>query len=218
MRNKELEHYKSGLKLTDKQRQVLIGILLGDAHLETRNQGRTYRLKIEQSQRHQSYVLHLYELFSDWVRTPPQLKQKLRSGVETSNCWFQTVSHGAFRFYAGQFYQSGKKRVPKLIHRWLTPRTLAYWFMDDGSAKSKQSKAVLFNTQAFSPGDISRLCDVLISQFGLEVKPRKQKDGLQIYVSGRSYKTLLELVEPFIIEDMTHKLPSRRSVRVQKQD
>ena len=218
VKSKELEQYKKMLKLTQEQRQVLVGILLGDAHMETRDNGQTYRLKVEQSEKHRLYVQHLYELFSDWVRTPPQLKDKLRNGVETRNVWFQTLSHGAFRFYAGQFCDTNSKRVPKLIHRWLTPRSLAYWFMDDGSTKSSQSKAMIFNTQGFSPGDVARLAKALESKFGLEVKPRKQKDGLQLYVSGRSYETLLELIEPFIIDDMKYKLPPKRKRSVSKQD
>jgi hypothetical protein len=34
-----------------------------------------------------------------------------------------------------------------LIRRWLTPKSLAYWYMDDGSFKSKSSKGTILNTQ-----------------------------------------------------------------------
>ena len=37
------------MKLSREQREILVGILLGDAHLETQNRGRTYRLKVEHS-------------------------------------------------------------------------------------------------------------------------------------------------------------------------
>ena len=107
--------------------------------------------------------------------------------------------------------------MPKLIHRWLKPRSLAYWFMDDGSQKSRQSKAVIFNTQGFEHLDVERLVRVLTSQFDLEAKVRRQKDGKQIYVSGKSFETFTSIVDPYIIPEMRHKLPSPRRTRMPKE-
>ena len=210
MYSRAIEQYKKGLKLSQNQREVLIGILLGDAHLETQNQGQTYRLKIEQSQKHEDYVQHLYEIFKPWILTPPQLKKRSIRDHESWNCWFQTVSHGAFRFYAQQFYVDGQRRVPRLIHRWLTPCALSYWFMDDGSIKSRQSKGVILNTQGYPLNDIQRLVNLLQESFGLQAKTRKQREGFQIYISGKSYERFRELVEPHLIESMYYKLPKAR--------
>ena len=207
MRSREIEGYKNRLKLTEEQREVLVGLMLGDAHLETQNGGRTYRLKIEQSERHKAYVMHLYRLFSEWVRTPPQPKVVRSGGHESTNWWFQTLSHGAFRFYAHQFYREGRKIVPPLIHRWLSSRALAYWFMDDGSLKSKQSKGVIFNTQGFTRKEVERLCQVLEEKFSLKAGLRKQREGYQIYISGNSHETFKKLVEPYMIPEMLYKLP-----------
>ena len=217
MHSRAIEQYKRGLKLSQEQREVLIGLLLGDAHLETQNQGRTYRLKIEQGLRHQAYVQHLYEMFKPWVLTPPQLKERSSRGHISWNCWFQTVSHGAFRFYAHQFYIEGRRRVPCLIHRWLIPRALSYWFMDDGSMKSNQSKGLILNTQSYPLDDVQRLVNVLQEKFGLQAKPRKQREGFQIYISGKSYERFRELVEPHLIASMHYKLPDARQTLLPKQ-
>lgn len=218
MRSKKIEAQKASLKLTKGQRETLVGVLLGDACLETQNRGRTYRLKIEQSADHESYVRHLREVFGPWVLSGPRRRSKTaRTGTPTVSWAFNSVSHAAFRFYAQQFYEQGKKRVPKLIHRWLKPRGLAYWFMDDGSMKSRQSKAVIFNTQGFEPADVERLVDVLASHFDLEAKVRRQKDGNQIFVSGKSFDTFVALVEPYVIPDMRHKLPLPRRTRMPKE-
>ena len=48
MRSRAIEAYKTTLRLTDVQREIVVGVLLGDAHLETQDRGRSYRLKIEQ--------------------------------------------------------------------------------------------------------------------------------------------------------------------------
>ncbi len=206
MYSREIERRKSSLKLTDEQREVLIGVLLGDAHLETQNGGRTYRMKLEYSTDHREYANHLYQIFKEWILTPPQQKQD----ATHNNIWFQTVSHPAFRFFAHQFYDDTKKCVPKLIHRYLSERAIAYWFMDDGSIKSRDSKGVIFNTHGFVQNDVQRLIEALRRKFALEASERKQKDGLQVYISGKSYERFCEIVEPFIHASMRYKIPPQR--------
>ena len=199
-RNHALEAYKETLKLTRVQRETLVGLLLGDAHLETQNRGRTYRLKIEQSDKHAAYVQHLYTLFEAWVLTPPQQKS-------TGKWWFQTISHGAFRYYAQQFYRDGRKVVPAQIHRLLKPRSLAYWFMDDGSTKDRRSRAVVLHTQGFAQAEVARLAQTLTEKFALETYLRRQSEGHQVVIRGASLERFLELVEPYLIPEMRYKLP-----------
>jgi hypothetical protein len=103
--------------LSKDQREILIGTLLGDAHLETQNSGRTYRLKLSQSDAHKAYLFHMYEIFKNLTKTPPRQK--------SNGMWyFNTLSLSCFRFYAQQFYSpkglplvQGAKSIPKLIHR-----------------------------------------------------------------------------------------------------
>ena len=184
-----------------------MGLLLGDAHLEARRRGEVYRLKIEQSEAHREYVEHLYDLFRPWVLTPPQAKQVISRGHASVNWWFQTVSHGAFRFYAQQFYRGGRKCVPRLIRRWLTPRGLAYWFMDDGSLKWQQSRAVLLNTQGYDRDDVERLAQVLTQDHALETMLRRQAEGVQIVIAGRSLERFVDLIAPYLLPSMSYKLP-----------
>ena len=212
-RGNSLKQYKKTLKLTKSQREILIGVILGDAHLETQDNKQTYRIKFAQSVAHKPYLDHLYEIFKDWVLTPPKYNA-------SSNVWyFNTISHSSFRFYAHQFYGE-KKGIPKLIHRWLTPKTLAYWFMDDGSMKSKESKGVLFNKHSFELSDIKRLCEIFESKFQFQAWPRKQKHNgkeyYQIYISGHSYEQLRSLIYPYLIPEILYKFPPERSIRTSK--
>jgi len=215
MRSRAIEEYKSTLQLSSVQREALVGLLLGDACLETQNAGRTYRLKIEHSARQQAFVQHLYSVFREWVLTPPGARSKCASnGSVTTNLAFQTVSHSGFRFYAQQFYADGRKRVPGLIHHWLTPRGLSYWFMGDGSLKSSQSKGVILNTHGFDQQDVDRLANCLGDRFGLQARRRRQPGGSQLYVSGRSFEVFLGLVEPYLIQEMRYKVPLTRRTHV----
>ena len=210
MHSNKIEAYKKKLKLSEDQKDILIGLLLGDACLETQNQGRTYRLRIEYSIKQQEYCWHIFELFKDWVLTPPNEKHKRNGEHRSLNIAFNTLSHGAFRFYAQQFYQSGKKVVPARIDKWLSPKALAYWYMDEGSIKSKESKGVILNTQGFTKREVVDLSDVLKVNFKIDAWERKQKDGYQIYISGKSYETFLETVEKWILPSMKYKIPKVR--------
>lgn len=204
--SKSLEQEKQKLRLNEIQRQVLVGILLGDAHLETQNRGKTYRLKVEQSESHKEYLFHLYEIFREWVITPPQEKIKRSAQSASVNWWFQTVSHAAFRFYAHQFYREGRKRVPVLIHRFISERSLAYWFMDDGSAKWKQSLVLLFNTQSYTRQEVELLMKAIEIKFDIQTYLRKQAEGWQIAVKGSSREQFEEVVGPYIVPSMEYKL------------
>lgn len=210
MRSNTIEKYKKGLKLSRFQREILVGLLLGDATLETQNGGRTYRLKIEQSQNHSHYANHLYQAFQAWVLSPPRTRRVMVGRRVYEKVAFSTVSHPAFRFYAHQFYDDRRKRVPELIHRWLTPAAMAYWFMDDGSIKSRESKGVIFNTQGFSLRNVETLCATLKQKFVLDAEPRRQREGWQIYISGRCFEKLSEIMKPYIIDSMMYKFPQPR--------
>lgn len=196
---------QNNIKITKLQKEVLVGLLLGDAHLEKSLNGLSYRLKIEQSNKKKDYIDHLYEIFKDWCYQEPKNKR--------NNLYFQSKFTNSLSFYGKNFYNIEKKKIiPKFIYRSLTPRALAYWYMDDGSIKSKQSKGVLYNTQGFFYKDVLLLCDILNKKFNLKASLRKQKEGYQIYISGHSYEIMRSIIYPFLIESMYYKFPLPRKI------
>lgn len=57
--------------LTEIQKQVLVGTLLGDAHLYIKKSNTKASLAFLQSDFHKRYLFHLYDVFKDFVITPP---------------------------------------------------------------------------------------------------------------------------------------------------
>ena len=217
---KQLKVYKETLKLTKVQRETIVGLMLGDGSLQTQNDGRTYRLiHVQGGGKGCAYTAHLYSVFSQWLLTPlkPTTPRSGAGDYKRGESWrLSTLSHGSFRFYGKLFYKNGSKVVPKRIANLLTARSLAYWYMDDGSIKSRQSKVVLFNTQSFTLSEVKLLCTVLDHRFGIQASPRqtpsqaKRGKGWQIYVSGNSYETLSALISPHILPQFAYKFPSPR--------
>lgn len=211
MFTRELEERKSSLKLTPIQKEILVGTLLGDGHLETKNRGKTYRLKIEHTIKQKAYVDWLYNHFKEWVATPPRIRTRRinfqRKCGEYELYGFQTLSVGSLRFFAHQFYDGVTKVVPKQIGRWLTPRTLAVWYMDDGSIKSKVHRTVLLNTQGFSKRDLERLQRAFLEKWGVQASLREQKEGRQIYIGNESIERFISLIIPHVLPSMQYKIP-----------
>jgi recombination protein RecA len=206
MYSKKIEKLKDNIKLTQNQREILVGLMLGDGHLETQNNGKTFRLKIGHSTAQTKYVNWLYKQFEEWVLTPPQEKQVATGGKHFVNIWFNTISHASFRFYGQQFYRDGKKVVPKMINKLLTPKSLAIWFMDDGSLKSKEHKALILNTQCFSKSDIEKLQKTLMRNWGVESQQRKQSDGIQLLIAGDSAIKFAKIIIPDLLPEFNYKL------------
>ena len=206
MRSQQIENYKKTLKLTDRQRQIIIGTALGDGHLETPNKGRTYRLRIEHSLKQKAFVDWLYQELKPWVLSAPQIKKQIVNGKIFHKYWFNTVAHGSLRFYGQQFYQAKKKVVPKLIHRWLTPLSMAVWYMDDGSIKSKNHRARIINTQGFTKREVAILIRALKDKFAIQSQLRKQKEGYQIMILAESAIKFAKLIKPYLHSSMKYKI------------
>lgn len=209
MNSKNIENLKKKIKLTKEQREVIFGKMLGDGHLETQNKGRTYRLKIEHSIKQKEYVDWQFDLFRNIVLSTPQEKIKKINEISYVNYGFSTLSIDSFRFFANQFYKDNKKKIPKLIHRWLAPLTMAVWFMDDGSIKSDRNKSLILNTQSFSKKDVEMLKNVLEQKFGIKAKLRIQQRkqiGYQLYLLSETIDKFIDIVNPYILSSMRYKL------------
>jgi len=194
-------------KLSEEQREIVVGLLLGDGHLETRTCGRTYRLKVEHSETQLDYVLWLYSKFNN-LCAQSDVYRRVRSDGRVS-VGFTTRTIGNFRFYGQQFYVDNKKRIPPMIHKLLTPQGLAIWFMDDGSRKSNKHKTYNIHTLGYTKTELEMIGDIINDLFGIEVTLHKQRnDSYRLYIGSNSAGNFTELVQPFvqIIPSMWKKL------------
>lgn len=205
MNTLELRKQKSLLTMTDRQKQILMGMLLGDAHLERQHGALTARLKIEHSLAQEAYVDWKYSEWRDWVRTPPRARvRRNRLGTTSTNIGFSTLSHVEFERFREAFYCDRRKVIPEDLQ--LTPLSMAVWFMDDGSRKSSQCRGLYFNTQSFTAAEVDLLQAVIRRDVGVRTTVRRQRDGLQIYVPAPSAPTLTAFITREVLPSMRYKL------------
>ncbi len=185
-----------GEKLTNVQKELVIGSILGDGHLRPHRGG--FVFEFSQSSKRKSYVEWKHRLLGNFA-TP-----KIYHQTGTREYYkLVTKTHSELKVLHGIFYENGRKRVPDGIGKILTPFAVAVWFMDDGS---KSKDAFYFNTQGFDVEDQFKLVKAL-KKFHITSNLNKDGKYWRLRVLKKSNKKFLELVKPHMPEEFSHKLP-----------
>jgi hypothetical protein len=221
--SRKIKEYKNSLiELTKDQKETAIGLLLGDASLQSQNKGKTYRIKFEWGDRNKAYAMHVFQLFDEWILSQPHKKSRISpNGNIVINWGFQTISHEAFNHLADLFLkQTHKGIVENLILDHLTPRSLAYWFMDDGGKldynKNSKNYSVVLNTQSFTNLEVELMSEQLSGKFNLLCEVRSNKNKKIIVIKNSSYQAFYNLIDPYLVNEMRYKLPYDYNIPTEK--
>lgn len=197
-------------KLVKEQREMLVGVSLAGARIESHDNDRTYEFhfELDMDTLVGSIMMdHLYSTFSDWAQQEPRVEvlddPNIAYGQKRVG-QFATVSHGSFRFYAHQYRPEGTPIIPRLVHRWLNPRSLAYWFMY-GGGKSEATGGIYLNGSQYSPKDLGLVVKALQAK-SIDCERKKRKSGYALFFKGKSAIWLWKLMEPHILEELKDSL------------
>ena len=184
-------------RLTQIQRSVIIGSLLGDGYVRILKGRKNAFLEINHSIKMKNYVDWKYEILKSIVISPPKLRKGNGNRVAYR---FFTRQHPEITELFKLFYKNGKKVIPDFK---LDPISLAIWYMDDGS-KCGTSNYYL-NTQQFTIEDQQKLMNQL-KLFGIESKLNKDKEYWRIRMIMSSVPTFKELIQENIIPSLQYKI------------
>ncbi len=213
IRGRALENYKKSLVLTDFQKDVIIGTLLGDSSMSIRSGRPHYSIKFEQGAMHKEYIYHLYEMFKAYVGSPPT-DRWIDKAKTRQAWWFRTYKHEHFVFYYHLFYQTKQngekvKLVPENIKDFLTPVAVAYWFMDDGTYTINRNSTEIYYrlcTHGFEKEEVQILCDALRDNFNIHTNLVRDKQFWRLSVKAESSAVFLNLILPHIHQSFLYKL------------
>lgn len=205
---------RSKLIISNPLDEIIVGLLLGDGHIQKRSRLGNSRFIYAQSslrEYHFNYFNHILEIFKPYISKEFILKEKKfkdkRNNKIYSSVQFATLSLPCFNLYKELFYSSeNKKHVPSNIKDIFTPKGLAYWIMDDGSL---QNKGLHLNTYGFISSDILRLIDVLQHMFGndsLKCSIHKHPKGNKIYIWEESIELLQNNISQYLHKNMLYKI------------
>ena len=196
----------SRVGLTAREQGVVVGLLLGDGHLELSRRGLA-RLCVRQHPKRQAYVDWLYEQLRRFVRTPPKLMMSYdrRKQISTPRYGFKTLAYPVFAEWHSRFYAKRHKQIPEGISQWLDAVALTVWFADDGSYKT-DSRGLLLNTNAFEWQDQRQLQVALKQRFGLVTALHRLRQWWRIYIPARSTDHVIKEILPYLPECLLYKL------------
>lgn len=197
------------ISMPDEIKEILIGILLGDAHISRRSSNANSRLIYTQTAvLHKAYFDYVFSFFlpfcvKDYI---PQSKvvrdnrtKKIYSAIS-----FTTMQLPCFNEFKEMFYELNIKKIPDNIQEILTARGLAFWLMDDGS---KHGDGLHISVYSFSKADVDKLMFTLQDKFNLRCSIHYNRDNKpRIYIFKESMDTLINLVRPYFIKEMLYKL------------
>jgi len=183
--------------LTQLQKSIVIGSLLGDGYVRRLKGRKDAFLEINHSLKQKEYVDWKYNVLKNLTISGPKIR--LGNGNRVAYRFF-TKQIPELTEMMGMFYVENKKVIPYIE---LDPIILAIWFMDDGS-RCRESDVYL-NTQQFDIDDQYRLLKSL-KQLGLEATLNKDKEYFRIRFLKSSIPRLHKLISDYIIPSMKYKI------------
>ena len=102
-------------------------------------------------------------------------------------------------------YKESKKFISSGVNRWFTERTLAIWYMDDGSV-SKSSGSVTFSTNSMSEEEVSILSSILKNKFNLDSNIYKTSKGIILCLNRINSLKMFSIISNYIHPSMSYKL------------
>ena len=185
--------------LTQQQKSVIIGSILGDGYVRIVSNRKDAFLEINHSIKAKEYVDWKYSVLKNICVSPP--KERVSGKNDRKAYRFFTKQHPEITDLMKNFYKNKSKTIPNNLE--LNPIILAVWFMDDGSKSRKHD--VYLNTQQFSMKEQKILLHSL-RKMGLKARLNKDKKYYRIRFLKESIVKLNTIIKLHIIPSMKYKL------------
>lgn len=176
---------------------LIIGSFLGDGSVSCSKNGYT-RLKINHGIKQRKYALWKYRLFSKAKGTYWYLKEngysKKPAIQTTTKC-----------FHLDYKLPTNKKYCPQIVVDKLNLRSLAIWFMDDGSLSIQKNKiyGARLHTESFNEDSVDSLIR-RIKEIGFNCE-KKYNKGFFIAFNTKNARKMIDKICPYFHKSMSYK-------------
>lgn len=210
--NKNWIPIKISLRLSDRQKSIIVGSLLGDGTMRIGKGARNANFKVEHGLEQKELVFWKYKELKNFVFTEPKISFRYREDGSkySKSWWFRTIRHPELTeiynmFYLKEGYRTGKKIISDIYLRsHFNPIAFAVWIMDDGSF----NRGIIdLSTYSFSLKDIKKLQSLFYEKFELNSNFHKDRDkGFRMYFDKQNTNALIQIIGPYFIEPMRYKV------------
>jgi len=190
--------HRGNIPITQEQKEIIFGTLLGDGNLRFNNSKISVFGRMNHSIKQKEYIMYKRNLLKN-------LTSEVKPYIsKTKNCFYNSLyftfkSNVQLNKFYYSFYKEGIKIIPEDLSL-LTPRAMAIWFMDDGTASNP---SIRIATCSFTKEDLQRLCAYLFNTYKLNVTIHSEN---KLYFKAESARRFKQLILPYMTDSMMYKL------------
>ncbi len=191
------------------QLDMIVGSLLGDASLECRSNGKrgsiTARFRAHHGDKQKEYIFWKYSILQDLTSREPRkiVWENPKRSLREVSWYFHTKSLEELGVFYELFYPNKKKILPENVFQLLTPRSLAIWFMDDGT---HTGAGMIINSHSFSKKEQEKIRHFFESRYGIITDIVKDREKWKIIIKNKNKDTFIHIIKPFLIPTMKYKI------------
>lgn len=190
------------LILTNEQLEVLYGSLLGDMNIGIN--WKNARVSISHGGKQEEYFDHKCNIFKNILgKVNKTTRYDKRTNKYYNSYKVKLLSHPIFTEMYRELYPNGVKTISIEWLDRLTPKSIVFWFMDDGTNNG------VLATNCFSYEECLLIQKWFKDKWNINtsLQHQKNKGGLQylIYILAESKPIFYNLIKPYIIPSMEYK-------------
>lgn len=191
------------------QKQIIYGIILGDGYLQKTGKENA-RIRLEHGQRQKEYLFWKVKMLGKLFQGKPKYIERIHPKTKRKYSYWRYQSQS--NPYIGKlrkiFYPKDKKKIPENIEKYLSPLTLAVWYMDDGYFSKRDRSSYLYLGR-ITRKEADFVSKAILEKFSLANKILDKKEkGYVIYFSPKTVKKLKKKLDKFILSQFSYKFPS----------
>ena len=188
---------------TLEQEEAVYGVLLGDGFVSPSGW-----FKVWHSHAQLDYVRQVHRILSPFSKPVGYSEKVMASGTLTYAFGFRTVQHVWLKQVRELFYPEGVKVFPESVLMNLAPRSLAFWYFDDGHLDSGLPTLALGDV---SDGSVDLVFRCLKDRFGLDayLSPRTTPTCKIVALRASCLGVFFPLILPYAGDDLLYKFPAK---------
>lgn len=213
--------------LTNRQKSILAGMLLGDGCLSLSNGANAF-LRIQHGEKQLPYLKDKEKIIKGLADTNIYLISATDEKHPNDNYALKTRRSKTFTELYHFIYKNGVKKVSEEWAEWIDLEGLAMWYQDDGSCSVMKrmnsrgyeeyyKREVRLHTNDFSKEECELLAEILNSKFGYEVKVKAHKYENRTYydlkIMTSSAKIMFNQIKPYMSDCMIYKTDMKYGIR-----
>ena len=197
------------LDIEDRAKEMLLGCLLGDSSIARTPHRKTRFVLFGHSIAQSEYFEYKKMLLSNLFHEGKGFRGGF-SGSKPNRRGFSLTNDGVHKLITTVCEEAGKK---KITERWIdkiTPLSLAFWYMDDGSMGSEklQRARASLHTHGYTEEEVNLLRSMLKKNFNIDSSIYYSK-GFFITLTADGSEKFFKLIYPYICDSMKYKLPKK---------